>query len=409
MYTISEISNRDLALLYEYRILRQPADFLSKIFTDSSPYLTEIYDGQDTELFTEVDENIYAYSLNISVRPGYIPYLEFDCASSSDAQKLASLLYLEDGIIYGTVSTFQNPVRVKVYWVKSLEDIQTALNAFLDALAQLDVAALQKLIEEQKSRLKPHEDIKGNNDNLVQLIAANGGVAMTDSDYKITTALEAQLLVNPTQELLMSLPRRLRHNINIAVTDGKTRHLSGYTGYSISIRGNGNWVLRDIHSGINFVSGEGTVYLWDCALVHFRNTVGTESNAGDGYHCTYLHAHRSLIVLNQGTVKSVCLDGGSTMMAVPSYLTASRSSFRLESISYVGPGSSLYCWSDAVSIDVSQIVGMVWWCDAISHATALYIGCKRIDVVGGQHDAELQPSQILDFDVDNIHIHLGGE
>ena len=34
-YDISAVSNRDLQLLYEYRILRQPSDKLSAILTKS--------------------------------------------------------------------------------------------------------------------------------------------------------------------------------------------------------------------------------------------------------------------------------------------------------------------------------------------------------------------------------------
>ena len=62
----------------------------------------------------------------------------------------------------------------------------------------------------------------------------------------ITSALEAQMLVNPSQELLMSLPRKLKHSINISVTDGDTRYLESFSGYSINIKGNGNWVIRDV-------------------------------------------------------------------------------------------------------------------------------------------------------------------
>lgn len=397
MYQINEISNRDIALLYNYRILRKASNFLSAVFTADTPVITEIFEGSLSDLQTESGEPLYLFDLGVELDTTLIPYLEFETDNEVDQKSLESLLYLEGSILYGKKSSFQKAVRVAIYQVNSIYAIESAIQEYLDELDNINIEELKALIEQRMASKPKSEIISGIDNNLVEF--NEGGIK--DSGYTITTALDAQLLINPSQELLMALPRTLKHNINISVTDGVTRYLSSFNGYSINLIGNCDWVLRDINSGVNFVSGAGKVYLWNCRLVHFRNrTDGTESS---GYQCALLHAHRSLVVINQGQILDLYEVGGSTVLAVSSLAQASQ----IQKVSLVGHGCSLYCTTSTPEVDTSEILGTAWFNDW--NGNMLYIAGRRIDEVGGQHDAELQPSKIIEYKASNIHIYQGGE
>lgn len=409
MYQMNEISNRDLSLLHYYRILRQPSDFLSAVYDAGEPEVTEIFEGVATELETDDGYLVYAFNLDLKLRDGYIPYLEFDTKNEADRKHLETLLYLNDATIYGKSAAFTEPVQVKVYWVSSLDSIRKAINSYLDALNELDVEKLRKAFNDRKNQPRGMAAISGRDQNLIQFADSNSGITMQDSDYMITSALDAQLLVDPSQELLMSLPRKLKHSINISITDSSTRYLESFSGFSINIKGNGNWVIRDVDSGINFVTGTGKVYLWNCRLVHFRTTVDNSVSIRSGYQCEYLHAHRSLVVLNQCTVDDICIVGGTTLIAVPTVANLSYTGLNIKHVRLIGHGCYFYSWDKPIPINPVYILGTAWWCSLVGEGTALYIAGRRIDEVSGEHDAELMPSRLLEYNVDNIHIRQGGD
>lgn len=404
MYQIHEISNRDLELLYDYRILRQPSDFLSASYSAGTPVATEIFQGSPTDFKTDRGELVYQYDLGIENIPNRIPYLEFSAGNDADRKHLETLLYLDGTSIYSTIPEFREPIQILVYWVESLSQIQDAINQFLVAMGKLSIDALRDLLANQANNAKVSLVIAGRKDNLVQLCDTGSNLGLEDSGYKITSALEAQLLVNPSQELLSTLPRRLKHSINISITDGETRCLSAFAGFSINIRGNGTWMLRDLDSGVDFVSGSGAVYAWNCKSIHFRNSL--ESGNPDSYRCSYLYSHRSLVVLNQGVITDMAIVGGSTFISVTN--SESYTQARVNKVSLVGSGCYCYCWVGSIPIDLANIHGTAWWYNPETSDCVLYIAGRRIDEASGQHDAELQPSKLLEYNVDNIHIRQGG-
>ena len=412
LYQINEISNRDLSLLHYYRILRKPSDFLSAIYDDGEPDVTEIMTGTATELETESGEPVYAFSLGIAEKADYIPYLEFDTTNENDRKHLETLLYLDGTTLYGKSAEFEDAVQIRVYWVSSLESIKQAIQDYLTALDELDISSLRDSFNDKKNQPKGIAAISGRDQNLVEFTEGDSGLTMKDSDYLITSALEGQLLTNPSQELLMSLPRRLKHNINISVTDGATRYLSQFSGYTINIRGNGNWVIRDVESGIDFVTGSGKVYLWNCKLVHFRSATDEKYSSSNQFKCSYLYAHRSLVIQNQGVIDDMYLVGGTTFIRVP-FQVGFGSEEGIKNVSLVGHGCSLYSWNSAVPVDTTKILGLVWWTEyggfTDGEGVSLYIAGRRIDESSGEHDAELQPSQIVEYNVDNIHIYQGSD
>lgn len=406
MYQINEISNRDVSLLHYYRILRKPSDFLSAVYSDEEPDIAEIYQGVSSEYRTDDNRGVYRFDLGIENKEGKIPYLEFDTDNDSDRKHLETLLYLEDISLYGVRSEFDKPVEVRIYWVNSLDDIRKAIDRYREAIYGLNLDDLRNQFEYKKSQPKALESIKGRENNLVEFAEGARGLTMRDSDYMITSALEAQLLVNPSQELLMSLPRKLKHNINISITDGQTRYLASFSGYTINIRGNGNWVIRDAESSIDFTTGRGKVYLWNCSIVHFRNSTSIVKK--EKYECRSLHAHRSLIVVNQGVLDDVFLTGGSTLALLP--ITAEKEcGIDIKKVSHIGYGCSAYNWLGSIPVISSAILGLSCCMNVMTYDTSLYIAGKRIDEVGGEHDAELNPSRIVEYNVDNIHIYQEGD
>ena len=409
MYQMNEISNRDLSLLHYYRILRNPADFLSAIYDSGEPEVTEIFKGTDTEFETDDGSPIYGFSLDLANRDGYIPYLEFSTKNENDRKHLETLLFLDDMTIYGNSAEFEEPVQVSVYWVSSLDSIRKAIDDYLAALGELDITKLRKAFGDKKNQPKGIAAISGREENLVEFTDDDAGLTMKDSSYMITSALEAQLLVNPSQELLMSLPRKLKHTINISVTDGDTRYLESFSGCSINIKGNGDWVMRDVESGINFITGSGKVYLWNCRLVHFRTTVEQNVSIRSGFQCKYLHAHKSLVVLNQCEVDDICIVGGTTLIAVPMVASSGFTGLKVKHVTLIGHGCYYYSWDKEIPINPAYILGTAGWCSISGAETALYIAGRRIDEVSGEHDEELKPSKIVELDIDNIHIRQGGD
>lgn len=406
MYQINEISNRDVSLLHYYRILRKPSDFLSAVYSDEEPDIAEIYQGVSSEYRTDDNRYVYRFDLGIENREGKIPYLEFDTDNDSDRKHLETLLYLENTSLYGVRSEFDKPVEVRIYWVNSLDDIRKAIDRYKEAIYGLNLDDLRNQFEYKKSQPKALESIKGRENNLVEFTEGARGLTMRDSDYMITSALEAQLLVNPSQELLMSLPRKLKHNINISVTDGQTRYLASFSGYTINIRGNGNWVIRDAESNIDFTTGRGKVYLWNCSIVHFRNSTSIVKK--EKYECRSLHAHRSLIVVNQGILDDVILTGGSTLALLP-ITAAEECGMEIKKVSHIGYGCSVYNWLGSIPVNSFSILGLSCCMNVLTYDTSLYIAGKRIDEVSGEHDAELNPSKIVEYNVDNIHIYQEGD
>lgn len=409
MYLINEISNRDLSLLYDYRILRYPSDFLPAVYTQSDPIYTEIKEGFLSEYKTESGESVYGYSLRIEMQAGKIPYLEFNASNEIDRKRLESLLYLENDTIYGLLPRFSDTVQIRIFWMSSLADIESSIDKFLKAIENLSIDALWETLDQRKNTPKSNQTVSGRNENLLEFTKDSAGISMQDSDYMITSALDAQLLVNPSQELLMTLPRVLKHSINISITDGGSRYLSSFSGFSINIRGNGSWVMRDIKSSINFVDGTGKIYLMNCAVVHFRTSVDSGIGGSNSYICSSLYAHRTLVILNQGRLQDVTLVGGSVLIEVPASVNLQASSTDIVHIALVGYGCSVYSWIGKLPILPENIQGTAWWFNPMTKDSALYIAGKRVDEIGGEHDAELHPKDIIRYDIDNIHISLGGD
>ena len=71
MYLVNEISNRDISLLNCYRILRKPSEFLSAIYNQGEPIVTEIMEGTITDLQSEDGSPLYAFDLGIEQVKGY--------------------------------------------------------------------------------------------------------------------------------------------------------------------------------------------------------------------------------------------------------------------------------------------------------------------------------------------------
>lgn len=407
MYQLGEISNRDLALLYSYRILRSPADFLSSVYSQGEPLTASIQKGEPTDLLTDSGESIYSYKLDVELDSSKIPYLEFDAASDKDREKTAMLLYLDGDTLYSLCAEFDEPVYVNIYQVESLEQIKAAIDDYMQVLGELDITALRQALDERKNKPAGLPTVVGSENNLVEFTEVDGKKIMKDSHYTITSALDGQTLVNPSQELLSILPRKLRHSINIQVTDRNTRYLNRFSGFSINIQGNGNWVLEDIESGVDFISGSGTVKVRNCELIHFRNSI--IANRTNAYTCDKLIVHRSLIVVNQGKINDVVLTGGSTLIDIPILSAIEILDKRIEHISLIGAGCYVYSWSESIPVSAADIHGLAWYYSILHKSTALYIAGRRIDEVSGEHDAELHPKDIVEYDVDNIHIHLGGD
>lgn len=407
-YMINQISNRDTQLLHEYRILRQPSDYLSPIFRDTIQS-TQILSGTPTEEVFE-EYSLWKFDLGVDLTSDKIPYIEFKTRNESDFRNLQSLIYLDGNSIFGFIDSFQEPIDVSIYSVDSLGLIEDLIAQYLADLGILN-DSLDSLRGKFKDKLGSRVSfvIAGRDQNLIQFTRQDDELALQDSHYKLVTTLVGQSLVNPSQITLSLIPKVLSHDILITITDGKPRVLQGFTGFTIFIMGNGNWVFRDVKSTLNIAatSKKSDIRAFNCSLLYLRSNSEINSNSNK-IELNSAFLHRTNCIVYDGFVEKCKAIGQSTLVLV-------NGSIGL--LEYLGPGSTVECLTKNPKFKTQHIFGNIYahgYSDTAAdsggilsgHTPSLtYISGYRIGFLQGQTDFEMLPDKIASTDVDNIHIH----
>lgn len=411
-YMVNQISNRDRQLLYEYRILRQPSDYLPPTVRDDVQN-TQILSGtKTTEQFT--DYELFEFHLELYIPDGKVPYLEFKTSTKSDFRNLQSLIYLDESKLFGFTESFEEPVEVSMYLVDNLHDIELLINQYLEDLKQLGLT-LDSLRDKLKKKLGTRESfiIAGRDQNLIQFCKDGEELAMEDSHYKLVTTLVGQTLVNPSQEVLSLIPKILSHDLLIQITDRKTRVLQGFTGFTVFITGNGAWVFRDMKSTVNIASTtvKTDIKAFNCSLLYFRsNSDVTPQSSKIEVKSVFLH--RTNCLINDGTIDKLSAVGQSTAVSIGGHI---------QELEYVGPGSYVDCMLRNAAFNPKNILGSVYAHGSTNDTSATgiifgtgvpsltYRSGHRIGFLQGQTDFELLPKRVASVDVDNVHIHDDSE
>ena len=403
---LNQISNRDTCLLYIYRILRQPSDLLKAIYTQSEPKVCQIQSGSESDS-TYKGSLLYSYELQADLSENKIPYLEFECENENVLKQLVDFIYYDDEThsLYATVSALSEPVTVKIYEVYSMHAISNTLSMFYDSITAL--YGHMDDIKDKLGNLDPQSAvINGRDDDLVEFYMSDSEdaeMSMRDTGYHITTALNSQRLVNPTQELLSRLTRVLKGNITIDITDGLHRVLDGFQNCTIFISGNGSWVFRDITSTINIYSSRETAELrfFNCSLVYFRHVKDlTPDNASIKAKAVSLYRTTALGV--QGELNKLSLKNNSVYVSMTD---------KVKELTYVGAGCTFSAMTNHPEFDMRNILGNVCLHQygALQNEEIIIMNGRTIGFNYNQHDFELPPLHITALDEGYVHITEGGD
>lgn len=273
-YSISSISNRDLQLLYHYRILRQPSDFLKAVYSAGPSSVLEFNPGE--EQTSDDGSKIYTFITQTDVPEDKIPLLEFS-GEEKDWQYAQYLINLEvDGdtlTLTSTVDTIGDMV-IKVYWVSSLEEYtkilqgyQTELLALQDTLSQLD-QKVDALSDTSDLLLRPTSGIP---DNLVMLVKDGEQLDLGDSGYRVVGAVRSQSFNNKSNDFFAGLVREITEDISIYESADRSYTLNDFFGAgTITITGVGSWYIRNVTNPLDFQDFSGTIYLENCPAVRIN-------------------------------------------------------------------------------------------------------------------------------------------
>ena len=312
IYSISSISNRDVQLLYHYRILKQPSDYLKEVFRELEPVVVTFPStGVNSSKTTENNEPLYEYSAQIDIPDNKVPMLEF----AGDEYDWARIQYLTEAefsgnkvVLYSTCDQLGETTEVSVYWCQSMESITQALNKNAQEIQNLRTR-LDRLrldlgnLNLGEGYLKNPEGIQ---DNLVKFdFNEEGKICLADSEHQIVGATESQTLMNPSQEELSRLVKDLGGPIRIEGPSSQEKTLEGFTGRDIIITGSGTWIFKDIESTIILMNFTGSFFSQHCT--HIR-TYGSYNRIKDAQIIQTYLTHKIGLIENlklarQSTVK----------------------------------------------------------------------------------------------------------
>ena len=74
-YSISSISNRDLQVLYTYRIFKEPSELLNQVYRNANPIPLQFDSSCMTEDVDEYNRPIYVSDCKVQVPENKVPFL----------------------------------------------------------------------------------------------------------------------------------------------------------------------------------------------------------------------------------------------------------------------------------------------------------------------------------------------
>lgn len=377
-YSISSISNRDLQLLYHYRILRQPAELLQAVYREG--VATELHFSEPVEV-VEDDITLYRYDADTEIPEGLVPLLEFAFTDGiwTELQFLTDLEVSDHLELYSTYNTIDHLV-IKLYWVKSLDAIQKLLSAYRDDLNALQ-AQLKQLEDNIGNLDSPSGYLKrpkGTPDNLVKFVDDAGVLELGDSEYKVSQPIASVQLNNPSRLQLSRMIKEINGVLTLSGTDRTERTLQGlYGSGSVIISGNGTWYLYNISLPVQLQNFSGILCMSQCADVTILK------------NCTVnkLEAINSIITVQGGTVD---------WMSLHRCAFCKQESGVVRRVDMVGAGCEYY--SQIRGDHAAKQEPTIAW-DCVQGTVCLsdgriIINGKDVSFVTGHHDDPMQPTQM---------------
>lgn len=353
-YDITQVSNY-IQLLYPYRILKQPSEFLPAPLRQVSPEVLTFSEGVATDDVDSYNRPIYAFT---AVTSGTgVPLLEFELGDADTFLSDCIAVEVDSSKIILTAATDALPDDILIYchWCASFAAIQQALTEFRENLQQLasDIDKLTRQLNavDYSGLLSVDEGVP---EHLIRFPASGEGIE--DAECKIVSGGESTSTIEyPSNEQLTHLAKQLDGVIHLNLRANTTYSLSQHTGGELVLSGGGSVYLYNIQSAIRFENFIGSASIMQCSNVTIdRNTVLTScpcvgsiiTMIGGFLQDLTLYRH-SCFIHKSGNVKNFKHIG--TFCIYRSEITGSDVSIRLpKSISrsavqglYISPGGDI--------------------------------------------------------------------
>lgn len=272
-YDLGSISNRDLQILYEYRILKIPSHELTEILR-AVPKEFEINDWAVSEKEIEGYDIVYETRFELECE-NHVPFLEFLPEDTQDWKWICDFIgidVLKDKVIM--YSSTNNITRLKtiIYQNLTLRQIESLLLDILDALAALgnDIDALEldiARVTSDDSNIEQRPE--GLINNLLKL-EGNEETKIVDAGVYIKKSELSRLYANPSQTDLNGLLPAYKQAVDLRLITRRRHVVQNITAPRIQISGNGDLIIRNLKGQVIITKWVGTVTIIDCPEVHFQ-------------------------------------------------------------------------------------------------------------------------------------------
>lgn len=335
-YDIGSVSNRDLQVLYEYRIFKLPTGHLTEILRGSPVEFkiaewtlsSKIFDGIDSVFETHFD----------LACDNHVPFFEFLPESNQDWKWICDFIGIdisENRITLYSASDKLINLRTTIYLNLTIHQIQSLLLDLLEALEALknNIDTLRddiSKIQVTASNIEQRPD--GLRDNLLKLQVIGDSTQIVDAKVRIRKAELSRLYVNLSQTELNELLPAYKEAVEFRMLRNKRYIIQNITAPRFKISGIGDLVIRNLIGQVIITDWTGTITILDCPEVHLQaDSAETRcmltklriSRNSTVYLENYPHEIDSLVVLLSSTVR--------------------HWNGKVKSLDLVGPGCTYWC------------------------------------------------------------------
>lgn len=337
-YDVGEITNRNIQLLYEYRILREPSDNLTAICRDSEPRLFNHLDWVESHRKIDGYELIYEAELpDIAIDSESVPFLEFHPEQQTDWKWIADFIDVgveADSLKLYSTTNYLTELPISVYQCYSLRHIDALLEDILDDLSRLsaDYDKLGNEIKNFKDNGRYLRRPEGLIPNLIKIEYTEDGTELVDSTYRILTAESNRLFINQSQDNLNQMERIFNESVEFRFLNQDHYVIDDFIAPVMVISGLGDLVLKNLRGQVLITNWKGTVTVINCQDVHLTATSSnsicklTKLQINNG-STVYLENQVHLIEELSMYANSLCRHWRANV----------------KSLAYVGPGCTYWC------------------------------------------------------------------
>lgn len=339
-YDIGSITNRNIQILYEYRILREPSDNLTAICRDGKPITISRLNWVLSDRKIEGFESVYVATLTgVQSQSEFVPFLEFHPESDTDWKWIADFIDVEvndTAVQIYSANSHLKKLPISVYWCYSIRHIDSMLKDILE-----DLGTLSKEYDKLETDIKNFRDngsyLKrpvGLIPNLVKIQNTSDETELVDSLYMVMTAESNRLFVNQSQAELNTMEHIFNEAVEFRFSNRNHHVLDSFICPVLIVSGNGDLVLRNIKGQVVVTKWNGTITIIECPEVHLtatkqKNACQIEklqiSRRSTVYLENYIHKIDELELF----ADSICRHWRANV----------------KKISYIGPGCTYWCCS----------------------------------------------------------------